>query len=520
MDGRALKTSCALLALSLCLAGCATAAPAEGAPPPARALSERERSFVRDMDTFLASTLARFPTVPALSVAVATSEGPIYANAHGRADIEAHIPATADTRFYIASSTKSFVGLTMALLDARGAIDLDWTLAELAPDIAFRPELRAGEVTLRHLLSHTHGLRGRMIEFRLAFSGEHDPETLWRLLGRLEPNAEQPLGSFRYGNLGYNVAAMLVERRLRRPWQELVETEVIRPLGLTRTITRGVAEARARGEIAVPYDSAVPDGPVRRYLAKEDDTMQSAGGMFSTARDLARWLQVNLAAARGGGALLPAAVVASTHQPIGRLDDNFEMFRRNGYGLGWYSGDFGGANMYHSFGGFTGARAHVSFVPERDLGVAVTTNDEGIGFALADIVAVYAYDWFLRGPEQASANARAILDRMEPRAAERIAAAAADRARRAARTWQLTRPRSAYAGRYCSPDFGTLVIAETDGALAMRMGRLRATLDPFTEPDTARVEPVPGSGEVLRFRVENNAVVGAEGLNTSFVRCP
>src|SRR5687768_1354683 len=164
------------------------------------------------MDAFLASTLARFPTVPALSVAVASSEGPIYANARGRADIEANVPAAAETRFYIASSTKSFFGLTMALLDARGTIDLDWTLAELAPDIAFRPEIRAPEVTLRHLLTHSHGLQGRPIEFRLAFTGEHDPESLWRLLGRLEPNPEAPLGTFRYGNVGYNVAALLVER--------------------------------------------------------------------------------------------------------------------------------------------------------------------------------------------------------------------------------------------------------------------------------------------------------------------
>jgi hypothetical protein len=234
---------------------------------------------------------------------------------------------------------------------------------------------------------------------------------------------------------------------------------------------------------------------------------------------MTRWLQVNLAAARGGSTAVPAAVVASTHRPVGTLDDRFEMFRRTGYGLGWYSGDYEGATLYHSFGGFTGARSHVSFLPERDLGVAVMTNDEGIGFALADIVAVYVYDWFLKGPEPALAAARAALDRIEPRIAERRAAIAADRARRAQRTWQLTRPRSAYVGNYCSPDLGTMTISEADGALAMTLGRLRAPLDPFTEPDTARIEPIPGSGSVVRFRVENGAVVGAEAMDSAFTRC-
>lgn len=508
----------ALLAAAIVLGGCATTGTAEPAAAQ-RALSEREQLFARDLDAFVASTLARFPDVPALSVAVATSTGPIYTRAHGRADIEAGIPANADTRFYIASSTKSFVGLTMALLDARGVIDLDWTLAELAPDIAFAPELRAGEVTLRHLLSHTHGLQGRPIEFRLAYTGEHDPETLWRLLAQLEPRREAPLSTFRYGNIGFNVATLLIERRLGRTWQELVETELLRPLGMRQTLVRGVAEARARGLVAAPYASAVPEGTARIYLAKEDDMMQSAGGMFSSANDMARWLQLNLAAARGLPTPLPAEVVASTHRPISSFSDRFEIFERSGYGLGWYSGNFQGSTLYHSFGGFAGARAHVSFLPEHDLGVAVLANDEGIGFALADIVAVYAYDWFLRGSEQAAANARTILDRMAQGAEQRRSAIAADRARRAQRTWQLSLPNAAYAGRYCSPELGTLTLAEQDGRLVMALGRLRATLDPFPERDTARIEAIPGEGEVMRFRVENGAVPALDALNATFTRC-
>ena len=510
--------SCALLLGSLGLAGCAAA---DTAPPgnESRSLSAGDRDFVRDLDAFIAATLARFPTVPALSVAVARGAGPVYAKAHGRADIEAGIAATADTRFYIASSTKSFVGLTFALLDARGTIDLDWALAELAPDVAFAPALRAGEVTLRHLLSHTHGLEGRPIEFRLAYTGEHDAATLWRLLGRLTPNAQAPLGTFRYGNLGFNVAALLVERRLGRSWHDLVEREVLAPLALRETVTRGVAALRARRLLAAPYLSGTPGGTERLYLEKQDDMMQSAGGMFSTAGDMARWISVNLAAARGGRTPVPAAAVAATHRPIGTLDDDFEMFRRTGYGLGWYSGPYQGGTLYHSFGGFTGARSHVSFLPDRDVGVAVLTNDEGIGFALADIVAAYVYDWVIGGAATAAANAAQIVDRMAARADQRRAAIAADRARRAARTSRLTLPTAAYAGRYCSDDWGTVELAQSGGGLALRWGRLRASLDPFTEENSARVEAIPGEGRVLRFAVENGAVAGIALDDRTFRRC-
>ena len=510
MGGRILAALCGALAL----AGCATAS-----APLAPQLDETEARFVRDYDALVAHARERLPDVPGLSIAVARSDGPLYVAGVGRADIEAGVAASADTRFYIASSTKSYVALALALLDARGEIDLDWTLAELAPDVRFDAAIRAGEVTLRHMLSHTHGFDSDAITDRLAYSGEHDPQTLWRLLGRLPPNRDAPLGAFDYGNVGYNVATLLVERRLGRPWQQILEREVLRPLGLNQTLARGVAGARARRLLAAPYNSLLPGRPVRLYLLKYDDTMQSAGGMFSSANDMARWLQLHLAAAKGRPTPLPAAVVASTHRSIASFNDRFEMFERTGYGLGWYSGDYGGDTLYHSFGGYTGARAHVSFMPARDVGVAVLANDEGAGFILADVLAAYVYDWFQRGPEPAGEAARAMIERIAaevPRRRERIAA---DRARRAERAWTLSLPPDAYVGQYCNDEVGTIVVRRRNGGLAMAMGRLRAEFEPFTEPETVRMEPIPGTGRVLRFIVENGRVNEIEAFDARFERC-
>jgi len=516
------RSPCLLAALSaVTLAtGCMAPNPTRpSAAAPARLLSETEQRLVRDVESFVGQAMAQLPAVPSLSVAVARSDGPILVRGFGRADLEGGVPADADTRYYIASSTKSFVGLAMALLDARGAIDLDWTLAALAPDIAFAPGVRANEVTLRHLLSHTHGLTGEAITFRLAYSGEHDPATLWRLLGRLEANERAPLGTFSYGNLGYNVATLLIERRLGRTWQEIVEREVLRPAGLDQTLTRGLEAARARAAFAAPYDSLAPGGPARLYLVKQDDTMQSAGGMYSSATDMARWLQLNLAAARGGRTAIPSAVVAATHRPVATMDERFEMFRRSGYGLGWYSGPWGSETLLHSFGGFTGARAHVSFMPGRDIGVAVLVNDEGAGFILADVVAAFVYDWFGEGPEAARRAGLERLDRIVAQAAQRAGRIAAERTRRAARAWRLTLPRQAYAGRYCSPDYGTVAIAADGEALVMTAGRLRAVAEPFDAEDAIRVEPVPGSGTVLRFGVVGGRVERLQALGGEFRRC-
>lgn len=373
-----------------------TSLPAAPRDAVAQSATARDAAFQQDFETFLKTGMARFPSIPALSAAIVHSDRAIMVTAIGAADRETQKRADAATRFYIASSTKSFVALALARLAAKGEIDLDWTLADLAPDIAFAPGVEPELVTLRVLLSHSHGLKGDALQFRLAYSGDWDQPTLSRLLAGLESNPKAPRVTFAYSNLGYNVAALLVERKLNRTWQSIVEKEVVVPLALRDTAARGLARKANR---AAPYD-----GMKRLYLLKTDATMQSAGGMESSARDMARWVRANLTADRGGKGAL-AAEMRQTHVPSVPTDSTFGPFKRTGYGLGWYSGPYEQQTLIHSFGGFSGFRAHVSFLPEQDLGVAVMSNDDGAGYWFVDIAAAYAYDWNRAGPEDARSAA-------------------------------------------------------------------------------------------------------------------
>jgi CubicO group peptidase (beta-lactamase class C family) len=509
------RTSLVLAALAL--AGCAAGPPPRGAASIV-SLQPEESRFAADFDAFLTASMRRLPTIAALSVAVARSRGPIFVRAYGEADRERHVRATPHTRFYIASSTKSFVALAFAALEQSGRIDLDWTLAELAPDIAFAPEVRAREVTLRHLLSHSHGLSAPAIEFRLAYSGEHDPATLWRLLRGVRANARAPLGTFAYSNLGYNIAALLIERRLGRRWQDLLEAEVLRPLRLRETMAQGLT--RTRAPLALPYAGLASGGPARVRLAKTDATMQSAGGMYASAADMGRWVALQLAAEKGAADLpIAAAMVARTHVPVVAMELSFGPFARRGYGLGWYSGPYRDEMLYHSFGSFPGARAHSSFLPARDIGVAITTNDEDAGFLFVDVAAAFAYDWFLLGPEAAARNAEEALARLEAQAARQVQANASDRARRAARTWRLTLPPAAYHGLYCNEDLGRMAIGGGAGRLEARMGVLRSAVEPYDEADSARAELIPGSGQVLQFTLAGGRVTGLRTQGLAFARC-
>lgn len=506
---------------SLCAVSQLAAAPHAAAEArPNQAARARESAFATDVDELLRTSMARMRALPGVAIAVARHDRPLFVRGYGRADIARNARVTAATRFYVGSSTKPFVALMVAALDRRGVIDLDWTLAELAPDVRFAADLRADRITLRHLLSHSHGIRSWPIEFRMAFSGEHTPTVLWELLSTLAPNPEAPLDTFSYSNIGYNVATLLIERRLGRRWQDLLEAEVLRPLRARQTLAQRLRPARARASFAASYFSLGPSGPELIGLVKTDATMHSAGGLYSSANDLTRWLRLHLSAAlESNRNWLPSDLVRSTHRPVVTASGSSDGFSVTGYGLGWHSGVYQGGPIFHAFGGYAGARSHVSFMPTEDLGVAVVTNDEGFGAPFIHIVASFAYDWFRIGPERARARANESLSALLPQADAITRRVTAGRAERAARIWRLSLPASAYGGRFCNREFGTIRVVPDGQAYRVSMGSLSTIGTPLGEPDGIRVELIPYQGMALQFTVAGGRADEFRAFDAVFQRC-
>lgn len=478
-----------------------------------------DAAFAQDFAAFTKELEVATPTLTGLSAVVVRENGVIAATNFGMADVENNVAASPQTRWYIASSTKAFVGAAIARLAERGKIDLNWTLAELAPDIKFNPELRANELTLRHMLSHTHGLSSGAIEFRLAYSGQHDPKTLWDLLGKLERNEKAPLGTFEYSNLGYNVATLLIERRLNARWQSIVDKEVTRPLGMRATLTQGLKRARRTGAFAAPYFGNASEARERLYLVKHDDTMQSAGGMYSSTSDMARWLRAQLAAANGHSNDELSQAIRETQNGFAKLESRFGPFERRGYGLGWYSGEYSGSMLHHAFGAFAGAMAHASFVPDANIAVVAMTNEGGAGAMAPHILAAYAYDYFILGAGHAQTKGRERLAEVAKNLATERTRSIASQHSRAERVWALSLPFDAYAGAFCNPALGTIQLSAGDDGLEFVMGRLSARAELFTSPNTFRIEAIPGSGTVGRFVVEGGAVTVLELFDEKFRRC-
>ena len=130
-----------------------------------------------------------------------------------------------------------------------------------------------------------------------------------------------------------------------------------------------VSEAQRKNwTLAKPYSAMSPNPAQELYLQKTDQTMHAAGGMLATAPDLAKFL---IAQMQDSGAVFPETVIKKAQQTEVTTDSNYNDFKRSGYAWGWYSGDYKGERMLHHFGSFAGFHAHLSFIPEKNMGLVV-----------------------------------------------------------------------------------------------------------------------------------------------------
>ena len=155
---------------------------------------------VKEFDMFIEKAFALDMT-PGLAVSVVKGNDLIYAKGFGYADIEAKRLVTPETMFYIASTTKSFTAFAATLLHQRGELDLDQPLSGYLPKLRLQAPLSADDITLRDLLTHTHGIENDgPVVFRTAYTGEHHHDQLVALLEKHPPAANGR--AFDYGNLG------------------------------------------------------------------------------------------------------------------------------------------------------------------------------------------------------------------------------------------------------------------------------------------------------------------------------
>jgi CubicO group peptidase (beta-lactamase class C family) len=355
----------ALLALGLILFFPRDAA-AQSAPP----------AWTARLDSLVAAEMARTMT-PGAQVAVAYNGQVIYSRGYGVADIETQRAVTANTLFRVGSVTKMVTGAVLAQLAVDNKLDLNAPISRYVTELNGR---RVGAVTAHQLLTHTAGwidnatAYGRMGEGALGEVMTVQGDTLF---------FTEPGRVLSYSNPGFSMAGYVAERAGGKRFGDLADEMVLRRVGmpyatfrplqaLTRDFSHGhVGAPGAAGQIVRPFT--------------ENTAQWSAGFLFASAQDMARFTIALMDSGRvGGSQAIPAAAVRLMTTGDPRIPG--DSIARYGYGLAITVRN--GEPFWSHGGAINGFDSQVTMFPARKLSIVVSDNRSGAPLqGIIDLVA-------------------------------------------------------------------------------------------------------------------------------------
>ncbi len=296
---------------------------------------------------------------PSVSVAVVKDGKLIYARAFGDADMAGHRAADVRTRYAVGSISKQFTAAALLLAEEQGRLSLDDKVSKYFPDLT-----RAGEVSLRQLLSHTSGYEDYAPQDYI-IPDWTKPITPQAILDRWakKPLNFDPGTKWQYSNTNYVLAGEIFEKATGTSLVPFLREKIFDPLGMASAgdclpIQPGDAVAYTRYAL----------GPPRPAGREADGWYFAAGELCMTPSDLARWDK----------AFLEKKILSA------RSYDEFtrEVTLNNGdsthYALGLSLSAVGSIPALQHGGEVSGFIASNSILPTRNGAVVVLSNEDGL----------------------------------------------------------------------------------------------------------------------------------------------
>jgi D-alanyl-D-alanine carboxypeptidase len=311
---------------------------------------------VRRLDSAVTATMQQ-RRIPGASIALVRGGRIEVVKAYGFASLEPRVPVDTATRFAIGSVTKQFIASVALLLQEDGVLSLHDTVAKWYPTIT-----RANEITLLDLVNHVSGYHDY---YPLDFVDRPmaQPTTAEQIIAKFAtaPLDFDPGTRWSYSNTGYTILGRVIERVTGKPLGTLLDERIFQPLGMRQTVFEPTTpDRRASGYVSWALGDPEP------ALLEGPGWIGAAGGIWSTATDLARW---NLALMRPGFL-----------SPASRAVLFGERTLRDGIPTG-YAGGIGvarrdGRTIYQHGGATSGFAASSAFVPEDTAAVVVLVNSD------------------------------------------------------------------------------------------------------------------------------------------------
>jgi CubicO group peptidase (beta-lactamase class C family) len=304
------------------------------------------------------------PDSPGCAIAIIKDGQILYKRGYGMANLDHSIPLSSKSVFNIASVSKQFTTMSIALLAREGKISLDDDIRKYVPEI---PQY-GSPITIRHLIYHTSGIREYFHLQQLAGTPSekiHTNQDILKLIARQKALNFIPGEEYVYTNSEYFLLAQIVERVSGKSLREYAEEKIFKPLGMINThFHDDVTEI-------VP-NRATGYAPRRNggfSVVTANSKQVGAGGLYTTVEDLFLWIQNFYNNKLGGGQGLIDQFLST-----GRLNNGDNLT----YAFGVDVEKYKGLRMVSHGGFYFGFVSDLIWFPEQRFAVACLCNLSGV----------------------------------------------------------------------------------------------------------------------------------------------
>lgn len=337
---------------------CAQSAAAGGVAANADVLGA-ERLFSAWMEGQIA-----YRGLPGVAVGVVSDQELVWAKGFGFADLAAKVPMTPATRFRMASHSKMFTAIAIMQLREEGKLRLDDPVSKYLPWFKAKPAGDDdGPITVEQLLSHSSGMQREAGDHWTSYEFPTSDEL--RALYPQRQAAFAPSVRWKYSNLAYAVAGMVIEQVSGERWGDYVDRHIFQPLGM-----RDSSVDKKVPGLAVPYARRMPDG-TREVLPFVDARgMAAATGVTSTVEDMAKFVSAQFRrGARGGSQIVSTGSWREMHR-VRSVEEDWT----SGTGLGFDISRIKDRTYVGHGGGYPGNTTNTLIQLDDKVGVSVLTN--------------------------------------------------------------------------------------------------------------------------------------------------
>ena len=338
-------------------------------------------SFISDsLDSYIERGMKEWK-IPGLAIVIVKDGKVVVRKGYGMTATGEGIPVDENTLFFIASNSKLFTGTAIAHLEYKGKLSLNDKITKYYPDYKLYEKTSTELVTIKDMLTHRIGTK--------TFQGDF---TFWNsTLSRLEVMKRmrflKPINPFRqdygYCNSCFLTAGQIIPKVTGKQWEEYITDSILNPLQMKNSYALSDGIQYRHKNIAKPYTTSYT-GSLNEVPYDKWDNLAPAASIVSNVNDLTNWLQFQLDSGRYNGVrILPWAVLQKTRDvniiTSSRKSSLYPIHFR-GYGLGLFSADYNGKQIFWHTGGAAGMVSNVCFVPEEKLGIAILTNNDNQNF--------------------------------------------------------------------------------------------------------------------------------------------